>query len=124
VKKATYAETAAADSLVGIICRGLDLINPHRQAAAEILVYNRMTAALLRDDFPHFPLVTHNPTRKRFFAKLLGVAAAVNLLPKMLVRSIAGRGEAPVSGVADARPIHSFPVQSEPRAVARRDDTV
>jgi hypothetical protein len=123
VKKATYAETAATDSLVGIICRGLDLINPHRQAATEILVYNRMTAALLRGDFPHFPLVTHNPSRKRFFAKLLGVAAAVNLVPKLLVRSIARREEPPVSDVADARPVRSLAVQPEPRAVARRDDT-
>jgi hypothetical protein len=63
--------------------------------------------------------VTHNPSRKQFFAKLLGVVATASLLPKALAQS----ADAPVAGTpgASAKSSHRFEIRTDARAVARRD---
>jgi hypothetical protein len=58
--------------------------------------------------------VTQDPSRKQFFAKLLGLTAAFGVLPKLLAKS--APSAAPVS--VDT----PVPVRPETRAVARRAD--
>ncbi|MBL9202038.1 MAG: hypothetical protein JNL39_16120 [Opitutaceae bacterium] len=53
------------------------------------------------------------PSRKQFFAKLLGAAAAASVLPKALANTqVSARG---------ARPARAIVVRGDSRAVARRD---
>jgi len=60
--------------------------------------------------------VSHDPSRKQFFAKLLGAAAAVAVAPKLIAESASSNAlPAPVSPVV---------VRSETRAVARRAGSV
>ena len=64
--------------------------------------------------------MTHNPSRKQFFAKMFGSAAALTVLPKLVSKT-------PASATAngDVRtPAAPVVVRSEARAVARRADTV
>jgi hypothetical protein len=60
--------------------------------------------------------VSHDPSRKQFFAKLLGLAAAVAVVPKFFAK--ADRGPLP------AAPVLPVNVQPDTRAVARRADSV
>lgn len=64
----------------------------------------------------HVP-VSHDSSRKQFFAKLLGAAAAMSVAPKLLAKS------AP-SAATPAVPALPVVVRSEVRAVARRADSV
>jgi hypothetical protein len=64
-----------------------------------------------------FPLpvpVTHDPSRKAFFARLLGAAAVFGFFPRLFAKP----GTAQPSQPAPASPIA---VRPEPRAVARRE---
>jgi hypothetical protein len=61
--------------------------------------------------------VSLHPTRKQFFAKLAGGAAAVAVIPKVFARSGAP-AQVPAS---DATPVK---VRPDTRAIARRADSV
>jgi hypothetical protein len=63
------------------------------------------------------PPVTHNSTRKQFFAKLLGAVSMSALLPKLFGKSAAA-GSTAVSSGSTAR---AFELRHDARAVARRD---
>jgi len=65
------------------------------------------------------PLVSHDPSRKQFFAKLLGLTAVAGLAPKLLAGSSSKAAPAPA-------PVTSGSIQLRPeaRAVARRVDSV
>ena len=97
--------------LRGLILQGK---KPH----SENLVYKANAAPFFEDDsnFPTRP-VSNDPTRKQFFAKLLGAAAAVSVAPKLLASS--GQPLAP-----SATPALPVIVRSEVRAVARRAGAV
>lgn len=61
--------------------------------------------------------VSHDPTRKHFFAKLIGLIAAAGLAPRLLAKTPARPASAPAAtGGIELRP--------ETRAVARRADSV
>ena len=67
-------------------------------------------------DFPHFhTTVSHDPSRKLFFAKLIGLTAAAGLAPKLLAKPRTARAQTPAPGLIELRP--------ESRAVARRTDS-
>jgi hypothetical protein len=63
--------------------------------------------------------VTHNPSRKQFFGKLLGAVTTASVLPKVLANSAA----APVAAAASPSPKapRVFQIRADARAVARRD---
>jgi hypothetical protein len=63
--------------------------------------------------------VSHDPTRKQFFAKLLGAAAVASLAPKLVAKSSLTTAAAPVSSA----PVR-FQLRSDTRAVTRRPDSV
>jgi hypothetical protein len=69
--------------------------------------------------------VTHNSSRKQFFAKLFGVAAVAAILPKALFR-FARPQENAAANAGSARDASAMPfaVRPDPRAVARREDPV
>lgn len=83
------------------------------------MVYKRNGAPFFRQAFFYFQLVpvSHDPSRKQFFAKLLGLTAAFGFLPRMLAKSAA-------TTVATTTAPESFPVivRAESRAVVRRAD--
>ena len=59
--------------------------------------------------------MSHDPSRKHFLAKLIGLVAVAGLAPKLLAKSAAPATPTPVkSPVVSLRP--------ETRAVARRGD--
>jgi hypothetical protein len=60
--------------------------------------------------------VTHNPSRKYFFAKLLGVVAAAGVLPKALAKPTVDAALPEKQSGAKKR----FEVRHDERAVARR----
>jgi len=62
--------------------------------------------------------VTHDPSRKRFFAHLLGLAAATGFAPKLLAKFGSAAALAPA---ASGTPLA---VRPDARAVARRAGTV
>jgi len=59
--------------------------------------------------------VSHDPSRKRFLARILGFAAAGALAPGSVARAVAPASTNKADGAAVA-----FRLRSEPRAVARR----
>ncbi|MCX6952362.1 MAG: hypothetical protein NTV51_09380 [Verrucomicrobia bacterium] len=61
--------------------------------------------------------MNHDPSRKQFFAKLLGAAAAVSIAPNVLAKP------APTAA-SPAAPALPVVVRAEVRAVARRADSV
>jgi len=84
---------------------------------AEILVYKRKAAPFLGGDFStSHPPVSHDPSRKQFFAKLLGWAAALAVVPKFFAKS------APMA--PSAAPVAPVDLRPETRAVARRAGSV
>ncbi|WP_414663821.1 hypothetical protein [Horticoccus sp. 23ND18S-11] len=64
--------------------------------------------------------MTHNSTRKHFFAKLLGVVAATSMLPKLFSQSVSAAATG-TSGAAASTPAPQFKLRHDARAVARRD---
>jgi len=62
--------------------------------------------------------VTHHPSRKQFFAKLLGVVGATSVLPALLAKSGSDTTQ-PVK--RSSKPSRGFEVRHDSRAVARRD---
>ena len=72
-----------------------------------------------RDSGFFLPLPVNQPSsRKQFFAKLLGAAAAASVLPK----TIAGESSPVVAPVAGQPvPARKLEIRAEARAVARRD---
>ena len=60
--------------------------------------------------------VSHDPTRKHFFAKLIGLIAAAGLAPRLLAQAQTGRDRPVAPAKIELRP--------ESRAVARRADSV
>ena len=84
------------------------------------MVYKRNAAPFFHADFNQFTCpVSHDPSRKQFFAKLLGAATAVSIAPKLLAQP-ASSASAPLS----AAPALPVVVRSEVRAVARRSDSL
>jgi hypothetical protein len=65
--------------------------------------------------------VTHNPTRKKFFAKLLGVVAAASVAPRILAESDDATESQRATG--KNRATRRFELRPDARAVARRDAT-
>ena len=63
--------------------------------------------------------MTHNSTRKKFFAKLLGVVAAASVAPKVLAGSVSASEKTPAMGNDGAS--RRFKLRPDARAVARRD---
>lgn len=73
-------------------------------------------------DFNLFPSpVSHDPSRKNFLAKLLGLAAVAGIAPRLFAKS-ASSVIAP--GATPSAAPKSFTLQSESRAVSRRADSV
>ena len=91
-----------------------------KNAMAEILVYNANYAPFFGGDFNHSTdIVSHDPSRKSFLAKLIGLVAVAGFAPRMLAKS-------PGSTVS-TRPspaVSPFTLRSDARAVARRVDSV
>ncbi len=70
--------------------------------------------------YSHLLPVNHQPSRKQFFAKLFGSAAALSVLPKLSAQS-------PATALAAApanETVAPVVIRSDARAVARRADTV
>lgn len=64
-----------------------------------------------------FVPVTHDPSRKEFFAKLAGLAAGLTILPRLFRKNGVDMPAAPTSV-----PDQTFTaVRTDPRVVARRD---
>jgi hypothetical protein len=85
---------------------------------AEFLVYKGNAAPFFGRDFSSsHSTVSHHPTRKEFFAKLAGTAAAVAATSKIFAQT---------SPTAQAPAANAVPVKLRPetRAVARRADSV
>ena len=86
----------------------------------EILVYIGIPASFAGVSFAEHTYartVSHDPTRKHFFAKIIGLIAAAGLAPRLLAKAPAQPAQTPVaSGGIELRP--------ETRAVARRADSV
>ncbi len=61
--------------------------------------------------------VSHDPTRKHFFAKIIGLIAAVGLAPRLLAKAPPQPAPAPAASVG-------IELRPETRAVARREDSV
>jgi hypothetical protein len=90
------------------------LIHEIKNHLLENLVYKVNSAPFFHTDFNHFTCpVSHAQSRKQFFAKLLGAAAAVSVAPKLIAQT----GQSPSASVAPVVPVV---VRSETRAVARR----
>jgi hypothetical protein len=93
------------------------LIPRPKKNQSEILVYKRNGAPFFHRAF----LITStcpvrlDPSRKQFFAKLLGLTAFAGFLPKMLAKS---------SVPAPATVAAPVTVRTESRAVARRADVL
>jgi len=64
----------------------------------------------------HQRTVSHDPTRKHFFAKLIGLIAAAGLAPRLLAQSQPSQASPVAPAQIELRP--------ESRAVARRADSV
>src|SRR4249919_212796 len=66
--------------------------------------------------------VTHNPSRKQFFARMFGAAAALGVFSKLFAKAavprVAASGQPAESVKTDSMPVA---VRVEKRAVARRD---
>ena len=83
-------------------------------------MYKRNAAPFFHADFNQFICpVSHDPFRKKLFAKLLGAATAVSIAPNVLAQP-ASSASAPASAV----PAQPVVVQAEVRAVARRADSL
>ena len=65
--------------------------------------------------------MTHNPSRKHFFAKLLGVVGAASVLPKVFAKPDSSGGGTPAGLPRGASSVPRFEVRHDTRAVARRD---
>jgi hypothetical protein len=63
--------------------------------------------------------VTHNSTRKRFFAKLLGAGVASVTLPKLLAKPAFSTTALPAPG--ESKSVAAFEIRHDARAVSRRD---
>jgi hypothetical protein len=72
--------------------------------------------------------VTHHPSRKQFFAKLFGAAAALGVFPKLFAKSAARvtTPNEPVLSSANGRAPEAMflKVRPDTRAVARRGDSI
>jgi hypothetical protein len=62
--------------------------------------------------------VTHNSSRKHFFAKLLGVVAATSVFPKLFAQT---PSPTPSASTASKSSGAAFQIRHDARAVARRD---
>ncbi|HVS51458.1 MAG TPA: hypothetical protein VHD62_03815 [Opitutaceae bacterium] len=62
----------------------------------------------------------HDPSRKHFFAQLLGFGAAFGVIPQLVAKVLPSRA-VERGPAAEALPVQ---VQPERRAVARRSDSV
>jgi len=72
-----------------------------------------LAAILTTDD------VSHDPTRKSFLAKLIGLVAIAGLAPRALAKS-AATASAPETG----SPVSRIALRPDARAVARRPDAL
>jgi len=61
--------------------------------------------------------VSHEPSRKHFFAKLAGLFAVVGLAPKLLAKQQPGR-------MTSVKPVAPIALRPEVRAVSRRESTI
>ena len=90
----------------------------------EILVYNRNGAPFFRVRFQfhhgQINFVSHNTSRKQFFTKLLGLAAAAGLASDLVPNSAASTtATASLAAVPTA-----FKLRGDSRAVSRRAGSV
>jgi hypothetical protein len=100
-------------------------MNSPRKKLAEILVYKRNAAPLPEADFPLSQLpVSHVSTRKQFFAKLAGMAAAASVLPKLFAKSAPALSPSHGPATRPVAPAAPVALRPETRAVARRADSV
>lgn len=73
-------------------------------------------------DFNLFPPhVSHDPSRKSFIGKLLGLVAVAGVAPRLFAKSATAVTASTTNPVAAPKP---FTLQSETRAVSRRADSV
>ena len=63
--------------------------------------------------------MTHNPSRKKFFANLFGAAAVLSVFPKLFARSTS-----PQAVTEPAPQKLPFQVRADRRAVARRAESL
>lgn len=63
--------------------------------------------------------VSHDPSRKKFLARLLGIVAASSLLPKLFAKSTPAPSVLPSSSQSS-----EFQLRAAPRTVARRADSL
>lgn len=97
------------------------LILPSREIPEEILVYKRKAPPFFDGDSNYLRRpVSHDPSRKQFFAKLLGTAAALSVAPQLMAKS-SGTATAAAGAPAPASPLS---IRPDVRAVARRDGSV
>jgi hypothetical protein len=84
------------------------------------LVYNLNTAPFFGGDFNHFTdAVSHDPSRKSFLAKLVGLVAVAGFAPRAVAKlSVSAPSK------SSNTPVSPFSLQPDVRAVARRADTV
>jgi hypothetical protein len=92
-----------------------------KDARPEILVYKRNRAHFFRPDFNHPPptSVSHDPSRKSFLAKMIGLVAVAGLAPRLAARAATSRPETDRSSATPA-----ITLRPDARAVARRADSV
>ena len=91
-----------------------------KNAMAEILVYNANYAPFFGGDFNHSTdIVSHDPSRKSFLAKLVGLVAVAGFAPRLLAK--AQESSRPVNAAAV---VSKFALRPDARAVARRSDSV
>lgn len=73
-------------------------------------------------DFNLFPPhVSHDPSRKSFLGKLIGLVAVAGLAPRLFAKSASSVTASTATPAAAPKP---FTLQSETRAVSRRADSV
>lgn len=84
------------------------------------MVYNGNAAPFLDGCFNTYAfLVSYDPSRKSFLAKLAGITALVGLAPRLVAKSVAQPAPAPA-----AAPRLAVAARHDSRSVARRPDSV
>ncbi|AHF94644.1 hypothetical protein OPIT5_22570 [Opitutaceae bacterium TAV5] len=66
--------------------------------------------------------MSHPHSRKTFFAKLLGISAAIGLVPRLLAKPVSSAATAAASPAASGKAL-PISLRPEPRSVARTAGT-
>lgn len=84
------------------------------------MVYIGKSAPFLGPDSNHFlSPVSHDPSRKRFLGKLIGLTAIVGLAPQALAKPVVAAADVP-----QPRDSAKFAIRPDARAIARRADSL